>query len=198
MTKLILFVGTPGAGKSTILNSLALTTKERLSVVNLGDELLSIAKKKTGMTDREQLGMRGEEEIKKDREEAFSDIIARKHDTIIDTHLTIKYGRRYIPGVTIKELEHIRIKAIIYVDATAKEIWHRRHSDPSKANRRNINDTEAEIEEQRNINLAILSSCAITLSIPIYIIYNRDGRQEEAVNELGKIIKEHFVSQSKE
>jgi adenylate kinase len=191
MTKLILFVGTPGAGKSTILEGLK-AQKKNLEVVNLGDELLQIAKRNTGLDDREKLGMRSEEEIKRDREEAFANIINRKKDTIIDTHLTIKFGRRYIPGVTIAELANIRIKAIIYVDATAKEIWKRRHNDASKANRRNIDDTEAEIEEQRNINLAILSSCAIYLSIPIYIIYNRDGKQSEAMTELDKIVKEHF------
>ncbi|MEM3839225.1 MAG: AAA family ATPase [Candidatus Micrarchaeaceae archaeon] len=191
MTKLILFVGTPGAGKSTILEGLKAQKKDLL-VVNLGDELLQIAKDKRGITDREQLGTMTEEDIKRDREEAFANIIARKKDTIIDTHLTIKYGRRYIPGVTIKELEHIRIKAIVYIDATAKEIWERRHNDKSKQGRRNINDTEAEIDEQRNINLAILSSCAIYLSIPIYIIYNREGKQAEAMAELDKIVKEHF------
>ncbi len=192
MTKLILFVGTPGAGKSTLLSALE-NKKKPIGIVNLGNVMLDIAKKKTGMTDREQLGMRTEEIIKADREQAFKEIIEKKQDTIIDTHLTIKFGRRYIPGVTIKELEHIRIKAIIYIDATAKEIWQRRHSDPAKMNRRNVDDTEAEIDEQRNINLAILSSCAITLSIPIYIIYNSDGKQADALIELEKIVKEHFV-----
>lgn len=191
MTKLILLVGTPGAGKSTILQ--AFREKEPdLWIVNLGDILFQIANEKRGIVDREQHGMMSEDEIKQDREEAFNKIIADKRDAIIDTHLSIKYGRRYIPGVTIKELEHIRIKAIIYIDATSKEIWQRRQNDSSKPGRRNVNDTEAEVEEQRNINLAILSSCAIYLSIPIYIIYNSDGKQAEAVTELEKIVKGHF------
>lgn len=191
MTKLILFVGTPGAGKSTILDGLR-GQKKDLWVVNLGNEMLEVARERWGVTDREQLGKMNEDDIKKNREEAFANIIERKKDAIIDTHLTIKYGRRYVPGITMKELEHIRIKAIIYVDSTAKEIWNRRHNDKTKSGRRNMDDTEAEIEEQRNINLSILSSCAIYLSIPIYIIYNRDGRQAEAMTELDKIVKEHF------
>ncbi len=190
MTKLILLVGTPGAGKSTVIGAISKGTK--ISVINLGDVLLQIAKERTGLTDREKLGVRGEDEIKADRELAFRKIIEKKQDSIIDTHLTIKFGRRYIPGVTIGELEHIRIKAIIYIDATAKEIWSRRHRDTSKPGRRNMNDTEAEIDEQRNINLAILSSCAIYLSIPIYIIYNSEGKQSEAVAELSRIIKEYL------
>lgn len=190
MTKLILFVGTPGAGKSTLLGELS--KRRPLSVVNLGDVMLQIAKERDGVDDREKLGTMGEEQIKKDREAAFKKIIDKKADTLIDTHLTIKYGRRYVPGVTIEELKRIRIKAIIYVDATAEEIWKRRHNDPSKGGRRNIDDTVAEIDEQKAVNLAILSSCAIYLSIPIYIIYNSEGKIGEAEQELEKIVKEHF------
>lgn len=190
MTKLILVTGTPGAGKSTILD--ALIKKKPINMINLGNVMLNIAQKKQGIRNREDLGTMSEEQIRQNREDAFAEIIAGKKDSIIDTHLTIKYGRRYVPGVTIDELQKIRIKAIVYVDATAKEIWSRRHNDPSKADRRNISDTEAEIDEQKAVNLAILSSCAIYLSIPIYIIYNSEGKAAEAELELEKIVKEHF------
>ena len=157
MTKLILVTGTPGAGKSTILD--ALGKKKPINLINLGNVMLNIAEKKFGIKSREDLGRMSEEDIRQNREDAFAEIIANKKDSIIDTHLTIKYGRRYVPGVTIEELKGIRIKAIVYIDATAKEIWKRRHSDPSKSDRRNISDTEAEIDEQKSVNLAILSSC---------------------------------------
>lgn len=190
MTKLILVTGTPGAGKSTILD--ALSKKKPINLINLGNVMLNIAKEKQGIQNREDLGRMTEEQIRQNREDAFAGIIEKKKDSIIDTHLTIKYGRRYVPGVTIEELQKIRIKAIIYVDATSKEIWARRHSDESKADRRNMDDTEAEIDEQKAVNLAILSSCAIYLSIPIYIIYNSDGKVHEAEAELERIVKEHF------
>ncbi len=190
MTKLILVTGTPGAGKSTILEGLI--KKKSINLINLGNVMLNIAKEKHGIQNREDLGRMDEEQIRQNREDAFAEIIAKKKDSIIDTHLTIKYGRRYVPGVTIEELQKIRIKAIVYIDATAKEIWNRRHNDPSKADRRNIADTEAEIDEQKAVNLAILSSCAIYLSIPIYIIYNSDRKAAEAELELEKIVKEHF------
>jgi adenylate kinase len=194
MTKLILFVGTPGAGKSTILK--AVSNKEGIKVINLGDELLKIAKEKFGILDREELGKLTNDDTKRQREMAFQKIIEGKADAIIDTHLSIKYGRRYLPGVTIAELEKIRIKAIIYIDAASQEIWDRRHSDTSKANRRNINDSVAEIDEQRSINLAILSSCAIYLSIPIYIIYNGNGKLSEAASEVERIVEEHFKAKN--
>ncbi len=190
MTKLILVTGTPGAGKSTILDDLG--RRKPINLVNLGNIMLDIAKEKHGIKDREDLGRMTEEQIKQNREDAFTEIINNKKDTIIDTHLTIKYGRRYVPGVTIEELQKIRIKAIVYIDATAKEIWNRRHNDASKAGRRNVSDTEAEIDEQKAVNLAILSSCAIYLSIPIYIIYNSDGKMADAESELEKIVREHF------
>lgn len=192
MTKLILFVGTPGAGKSTLLQGLSLD-QNSMRIVNLGDEMLKVAKERSKVDNREQIGTLDDKEIRLERELAFKNIIEDKTDSIIDTHLTIKYGRRYVPGVTIEELQKIRIKAIIYIDATSQEIWDRRHNDPSKAGRLNINDTVAEIDEHREVNLAILSSCAIYLSIPIYIIYNSEGKQAEAKNEIRKILKEHEV-----
>jgi adenylate kinase len=193
MTKLILFVGTPGAGKSTLLGALSEKYKD-IRYINLGTEMLKIAKERMGMDNREALGTMSDTEIKTQRELAFKNIIADKTDAIIDTHLTIKFGRRYVPGVTIEELKNIRISAIIYIDATAQEIWNRRHNDVSKPGRRNMGDSVLEIDEHRGVNLAILSSCAIYLSIPIYIIYNSDGKQEDAVSELENIIKEHFYT----
>jgi adenylate kinase len=190
MTKLILFVGTPGAGKSSLLKLVA--PKADIKIINLGDELLKIAKERFGITNREDLGKLTNEDTRKQREMAFQTIIDQHQDAIIDTHLSVKYGRRYLPGVTIAELEKIRIKAIIYVDASSDEIWKRRHSDPAKMNRRNIDDTIAEIDEQRGINLAILSSCAIYLSIPIYIIYNAEGKLEQAATEVEAIVGSHL------
>jgi adenylate kinase len=197
MTKLVLFVGTPGAGKSTLLEATAERFKGNFRIVNLGDVLLDIAKKRFGITDREELGKLNNDDIKIQREMAFKEIIEGKTDAIIDTHLTVKFGRRYVPGVTLSELEKIRIKAIIYVDATAEEIWKRRHKDPEKMHRRNVNDTIGEIEEQRSMNLAILSSCSISLGIPIYIVYNAEGKIEETAVEIGKILEEHFSVKEK-
>lgn len=197
MTKLVLFVGTPGAGKSTLLEATVKKFAGDYRIVNLGDVMLEVAKEKFGVTDREKLGTLNNDEIKLQRELAFQKIISSKKDAIIDTHLTIKFGRRYVPGVTLDELHRIKIKAIIYVDATADEIWKRRHKDPEKMHRRNINDTIGEIEEQRSINLAILSSCSIYLSIPIYIIYNAEGKIDEAAAEIGRILDEHFKVQNK-
>ncbi len=191
MTKLILFVGTPGAGKSTLLASVSEKYKD-IRNINLGTEMLKVAKENLGIDNREDLGAMSDTDIKEQREIAFKNIIADKTDAFIDTHLTIKYGRRYVPGVTIDELRNIRISAIIYIDATAQEIWNRRKNDATKPGRRNINDSVLEIDEHRSVNLAILSSCAIYLSIPIYIIYNSDGKQKEAVDELENIVKEHF------
>ena len=50
--------------------------------------------------------------------------------------------------------------------------------------------TLAEIDEWRSVNISIISTFAVYLNIPIYIIYNQAGKQQEAAAEVDRITKE--------
>ena len=189
MPKRILMTGTPGAGKSTILALYNKKSKE-VSITNLGTMMLKAAEEEhKNVKDRDRLRYMSDEDIIEVREKALSKIMSGSKNTIIDTHSSVKQGRRYVPGFSMKELGKMDIDAIIYIDASSDDIIKRRMSDSSR--KREI-EGPLEIDEQRSINLAILSSCAIYLSIPIYIIYNSDGKQASATSELDKIVREHF------
>ena len=187
MTKLILVTGTAGAGKSTILAELPKLGGDKLKVINLGTEMLEIAREKFNMTDRDQLRVIDDRTTIAIRNGIMQKIIDSKEDAIIDTHASVKQGRRYRPGFSIDELQKIRISAIIYIDATSEEILQRSLSDHS---RKRAYDTITEIDEWRSVNISIISTFAVYLNIPIYIIYNQDGGLDTAVQEVNKIIKE--------
>ena len=187
MTKLILVTGTAGAGKSTILSKISELYGEKIKVLNLGTEMLEIAKEKFNMTDRDQLRVIDDKTTIAIRNGIMQKIIDSKEDAIIDTHASVKQGRRYRPGFSIDELQKIRISAIIYIDATSNEILERSLNDHT---RKRAYDTITEIDEWRSVNISIISTFAVYLNIPIYIIYNQDGGLDTAVQEVNKIIKE--------
>ncbi len=187
MTKLILVTGTAGAGKSTILAELPKLGGDKLKVINLGTEMLEIAREKFNMTDRDQLRVIDDKTTIAIRNGIMQKIIDSKEDAIIDTHASVKQGRRYRPGFSIDELQKIRISAIIYIDATSEEILQRSLSDHS---RKRAYDTITEIDEWRSVNISIISTFAVYLNIPIYIIYNQDGALSKAVEEVHRITKE--------
>ena len=187
MTKLILVTGTAGAGKSTILAELPKLGGDKLKVINLGTEMLEIAREKFNMTDRDQLRVIDDKTTIAIRNGIMQKIIDSKEDALIDTHASVKQGRRYRPGFSIDELQKIRISAIIYIDATSEEILQRSLSDHS---RKRAYDTITEIDEWRSVNISIISTFAVYLNIPIYIIYNQDGALSKAVEEVHRITKE--------
>ena len=158
MTKLILVTGTAGAGKSTILAELPKLGGDKLKVINLGTEMLEIAREKFNMTDRDQLRVIDDKTTIAIRNGIMQKIIDSKEDALIDTHASVKQGRRYRPGFSIDELQKIRISAIIYIDATSEEILQRSLSDHS---RKRAYDTITEIDEWRSVNISIISTFAV-------------------------------------
>ena len=187
MTKLILVTGTAGAGKSTILAGLSEMNEDKLKVINLGTEMLKIAREKFNIIDRDKVRTLDDATTISIRNSIMQEIIESKEDAIIDTHASVKQGRRYRPGFSIAELQKIRISAIIYIDATSEEVLARSMRD---SGRKREYESSAEIDEWRTVNLAIISSFAVSLNIPIYIIYNQEGKQSQAAAEIDRITKE--------
>ncbi len=189
MPKRILMTGTPGAGKSTIL-ALYNKKSKAVSITNLGTMMLKAAEEEhKNVKDRDRLRYMSDEDIIEVREKALSKIMSGSKNTIIDTHSSVKQGRRYVPGFSMKELGKMDIDAIIYIDASSDDIIKRRMSDSSR--KREI-EGPLEIDEQRSINLAIISTIALHLDIPIYILYNREGMAKEVAEQVKLITKEVF------
>ena len=189
MPKKILLTGTPGAGKSTIL---ALYNKKNksVSITNLGTVMMKAAKEEhKNVKSRDRLRYMSDSDIIEVREKALSMIMSDRKNSIIDTHSSVKQGRRYVPGFSMRELGKLEIDAIIYVDASSDDIIRRRMLDSSR--KREI-EGPLEIDEQRSINLAIISTIALHLNIPIYILYNREGTAKEAAQQVKEIAKEVF------
>ncbi len=188
MNKIAILVGTPGAGKTTVIGKLSKSEKHK--TVNVGTEMLKIASSEGMANDRDKLRYLRPEQIIVLRLKAFKKINKMQGNIVLDTHATVKQGSRYVPGFSIKELQELKgLKAFIYIDATAEEIIARRKRDKT---RRREEESAYEIDQQRSFNLSFISAYSSYLGIPIYIIKNRENKLEETMKELETALDEIF------
>ncbi|MDE1761684.1 MAG: AAA family ATPase [Candidatus Micrarchaeota archaeon] len=185
MGRTIVFVGTPGAGKTSILNEV--DHDHRL--VNIGTEMFNIASKDHNVTNRDQLRKLDAKLQAQIRSKVFEEIRKAKEDIILDTHATIRNGPRFVFGFTMDELKSIDVRTLVYVDASSKDILKRREHDLSR--HRDVEDA-TDIEEQREVNISLITAYAAVLGIPLYIIKNNSNQLKKAIEQANSIVKETF------
>ncbi len=173
---IILVLGSPGAGKTTLINSVAEDLKHEFKVVNIGTLMTEELKSKS--IPRDKLRYLPNKEIQKLRRAAFKRI-AKMHGTIIvDTHATVEKGNKFIFGLPIKDLRYMgNVHGIIYVDASPEELMKRRSADTI---RKRENDDEEVLDLQRHLNLSVISMYGSMYDIPVYILHNKEGKLEAA------------------
>ncbi len=177
MNKIAIVTGTPGAGKSTIVEKIA--KEGNYNVVSIGTEMLKIAENRGLTNDRDNIRKLKSSDINEMRLKVFDTINRMEGNIIIDSHASVKNGNRYIPGFSFQELDALEsLTAFVYIDSTAHEILLRRAIDNSR--NRDI-ETMDEIDQQREINLGLISSYASHKNVPIYIIRNEQNKLEGSI-----------------
>ncbi|MDE1850325.1 MAG: AAA family ATPase [Candidatus Micrarchaeota archaeon] len=188
MGRIIIFLGTPGAGKSSILKGI---NQDNLRIINVGTEMFEIARKQYSVEDRDDVRHLAPEITDKISEIVFAQIVSQKEDVIIDTHASVRSGPRFYPGFTVEKLQKLKgLKTIVYVDASSRDILARRSKDLTR--RRDVED-ETDLEEQREVNLSFIGTYSVTMGLPIYIIKNNEGHLKQAIEQANKIVSETFT-----
>ncbi|VVB76798.1 Adenylate kinase [uncultured archaeon] len=185
MAKIFLVLGTPGAGKSTVLKGV-----KAADVLSIGTEMLNAYAEQLGVTDRDAL----KKVVVADyantaaiRNSVLKSISGRSGVVVLDTHASVKAGNGYIPGLSPEDLVVLKkgTKAIIYIDAETNEIIRRRKEDKSRARE---DDTAEVLDQHREINIALTTTYSLYLEAPIYILKNGDGNLESTRKEVARII----------
>ena len=172
---IILVLGSPGAGKTTFINSVNAETRN-FEVVNIGT--LMAEEVKSQNIPRDRLRYLPTEKIRELRKAAFSKIAKMKGTVIVDTHATVEKGNKFIFGLPINDLQYMgSIRGIIYVDASPDELIKRRSTDTV---RKRENDDEEVLNLQRHLNLSVVTLYGSTYDIPVYILHNKEGGLEAA------------------
>lgn len=176
----IVVTGTPGAGKTSVLQGALQKLGSEYKVVNYGDEMLSVAIKKKIVKHRDELRKQPPAVQKKIQKQAAQSIAAKakKAKVIVDTHCLIKTSRGYLPGLPAWVLQKLMPEEIILIEADSNEIAQRRASD---ATRVRDADPIGEIEEHQQMNRAIACSYAMLTGATVRLIKNNNGKLEEAV-----------------
>ncbi len=193
MNKIVIVTGTPGAGKTSIVDGVI---KEggriKYKTVSMGTEMNNLAVKKRLVKNRDEIRKLHPKTIEKLRGEALVKISKMNGNLILDTHATVKSANRYVPGFSSREIGILSgLKAFVYIDSEATDIIIRRARDRNRT--RDVDNIE-ELKQQREINLSLIASYSIQseVPVPIFIIENRENKLEQAIAQAKDIIQKIF------
>lgn len=187
--KLIILVGIPGVGKTSLLTNIVdrlKNDKKSVSVISFGTLMFDVAKD-NGVSNRDELRrlpIKRQQELQKIAAEKIS--ILNQDIVIVDTHAFISSPEGYYPGLPDHVLKIIKPTHFVSVSAKPEEIYSRRLKDETR-NRDKI--TLANVKKELDIQSGMISACAVLTGSPVKHVLNREGKIEEAaekiINSLG-------------
>ncbi len=187
MKRIIIVTGTPGAGKTTILKKAIEKIKNKYKIVNYGDVMLEIAKRKNLVRNRDEirkLDASIQREIQKEAARNIAEM-SKNENVIVDTHCLIKTPEGYLPGLPIWVLEELKPNIIVLIEANPDEIIRRRQKD--KTRYRDVEE-EKELKLHQEMNRAVAVAYAMVTGATVKIIENHDGMLDKAVSEFLKLL----------
>ncbi len=188
MKKLVIVLGSPSSGKTTIVN--AISKDKRYKRLNLGDVMFDIGVRRNIIKNRDQIRYLDNDGISELRTKAVEHISRIDGNVVLDTHATVEQHGRFFPGLPHYMMNHLKhVRGLFYIDATTDELLKRRKKDKSRT--REIEDKWL-IDTQRDVNLAILSYYASDLNIPLYIIHNKEGKMKDTVRTFSRHLEDAF------
>ena len=178
--KKVVIVGIPGVGKTSLITKIAELIKQKnktVSVHSYGTIMFEEAKK-MGIKNRDELRTLPIEKQKELQKIAAETISNLSDDVIfIDTHAFISTKAGFYPGLPNYVIEIIQPANFIAISASPDEIHDRRMKDGTRERDPiSIEDIKKELAVQD----AMLSSCSVFSGSPMKVIFNHEGKIEEA------------------
>ena len=179
-SKKVVIVGIPGVGKTSLIAKIAELIKQKnksVSVHSYGTVMFEEAKK-MGIKNRDELRMLPivkQKQLQKMAAEMLSNL---SDDVIfIDTHAFISTKAGFYPGLPNYVIQIIQPTNFIAITASPDEIHNRRMEDETRdRDPISIEDIKKELAVQD----AMLSSCSVLSGSPMKVIFNHEGKIEEA------------------
>ena len=181
-SKKVVIVGIPGVGKTSLITKIAELIKQKnktVSVHSYGTVMFEEAKKQ-GIKNRDELRMLPivkQQQLQKMAAEMLSNL---SDDVIfIDTHAFISTKAGFYPGLPNYVIQIIQPTNFIAITASPDEIHNRRMKDETRdRDPVSIEDIKKELAVQD----AMLSSCSVLSGSPMKVIFNHEGKIEEAAS----------------
>jgi len=182
---MIIVMGAPGAGKSTVLQK-AIEGTKGWRVLNWGDRMIELAKERGFCSSRDEMRKLPVEK-QAALQEAVADSFAKEAGKwILDTHCSINTPAGYYPGLPFRLLGKLKVDGLVLVEAPVKDIMRRRSADTSR-----VRDAQekAGLEEHLSVNRSLLAAYSAFSGAPAVIIENADGKLDAAVAKLNALLK---------
>lgn len=198
MPKVVIAVGVPGVGKSTVLSIASRKLTERgyvVRLVNFGDYMLEYLRRSGAVRSRDEIrGLRLS--TQSEAQEVAAKNIRRDLDAltggrvigIVDTHAVIRTQSGYWPGLPPAVLRELRPDIIVVIEASPDEIISRQHRDSNRF-RADLSSRET-IEELLQINRYYAAAYSALSGAALRFIKNSEGLAERAAEELVKAVEE--------
>lgn len=180
---MIIVMGLPGAGKSTVMKGVSADVK----MLNYGTLMFEIAKEKFGISNRDEIRKLPVGQQKEVQAAVAEKLASEKGKVVLDTHCSIKTSKGYLPGLPFELLSKVNVEALVLITAKPEEVFARRGNDPTR--KRTDDVTLEDVQEHDNMNRALLAAYAAHRGCPAKIIYNAQGKVEEASTQLQKILE---------
>lgn len=180
---IVVLVGVPGSGKSTILKA-TIELCPFVQEVNYGEIMLKEAAlrgadrdalRKMAVDKQQEIGQAAAARIAKES----------KGLTIIDTHACIRTETGYCPGLPLKILNALNPKAFVMVECPPDLIVERRLKD---ASRKRDEESLQELSLHQELTRAYLAACSTLTGAVLCIVQNGRNPISENIHPLQKLL----------
>ncbi|MDD5317491.1 MAG: adenylate kinase [Candidatus ainarchaeum sp.] len=181
---MIIVMGIPGAGKTTVLSE-TLRQAKGWRAINWGDRMLELAAAKGFAKGRDEI-RKLPVERQAELQAAVADSLAREEGKfVLDTHCSINTPKGYLPGLPYGVLGKLPVERFVLIEAPAESIIARRRKDATRA--RDAQAAEA-VAEQLFVNKALVCAYAAFKGAPVAFVKNEDGKLSAAVEALRALL----------
>jgi adenylate kinase len=188
----IVITGTPGVGKTSVLNKLAKEAEKEkiaLRIVNFGTIMNQMLESSGNNVDRDELRKQNFGKQKKIQLKAAKEISKMKNNyvLIVDTHMFIRTPVGAFPGLPEYVMKVLDPSMLVLLEANPKDITKRREKDQTrKRDAQTFQDVEFDLEWGRKTAAA----CATISGTPVSIIKNEEGSPDKTAKQILNMIKE--------
>lgn len=181
---MIIVMGTPGAGKSSVIEEFTRRHPDA-KVVNFGTIMYEIAQKDYQVNNRDEMRKLARDKFRELQGKTINVLLSYGPGVIVDTHASVRTVDGYYPGLPCYLLSKIEVDSLIYIHSSMETILSRRMRDKSRSRDA---ETPEQIKFHEEINLSFVCTYAAQVNAPVKFILNEDGKLEEAVKEFEKSV----------
>ncbi|MFH1095044.1 MAG: adenylate kinase [Candidatus Micrarchaeota archaeon] len=181
---MIVVMGLPGAGKSTVL---AIAQDAGWTVLNYGDLMMEIAIKEFNVTDRDSL-RKLPASTQKEIQRRVGELLAleKRREVILDTHCSVLTAGGYLPGLPFHFLSRWSVERLVLISAPIEDILARRSRDHTRT--RDPQSAES-LADHDQMNKNYLSCYSVLTGAPALVLVNRDGGLAEVQGQFRSILQ---------